>query len=61
MYKYEFVQIDIKSGLLGAKPEQDYHKTIDEYSDRDWRLVQVVSLYGGYSSGIELIFEKEIE
>ena len=46
------------------RPQEDYHRIIDDYAREGWRLVQVfapsvVVLTGGTPSYFELIFERE--
>ena len=63
MYKYEFVRIELKSGFLSTKPEQDYQEIIHEYARKGWKLNQIFAPpIAGYGSAsyFELIFEKEI-
>ena len=64
MYKYEFVRIEIKSGILKSKPEQDYKEIIIEYAKNGWRFKQifahVIGMHGT-PEYYELIFEKEID
>ena len=63
MYKYEFVRIELKSGLFKTKPKEDYQDIINSYANKGWRFKQIfapaTSGYGS-SSYFELIFEKEI-
>lgn len=63
MYKYEFVKIELKSGLFSRKPREDYQKVISSYANKGWRFKQIfapATSGHGSSSYFELIFEKEI-
>ncbi len=63
MYKYEFVRIELKSGLFKMKPRKDYQEIINNYAEKGWRFKQIFApLTSGYgsSSYFELIFEKEV-
>ncbi|MCY6372496.1 DUF4177 domain-containing protein [Clostridium ganghwense] len=62
MYEYKFEKIEMKSGLLRVKPEEDYHKIIEKYAAEGWRLIQIFApAISGYGSApyYELIFEKQ--
>lgn len=63
MYKYEFVKIELKSGLFKTKPRENYQDIINSYARKGWKFKQIfapaTSGYGS-SSYFELIFEKEI-
>lgn len=63
MYKYEFVKIELKSGLFKTKPRENYQDIINSYAHKGWKFKQIfapaTSGYGS-SSYFELIFEKEI-
>ena len=65
MYEYRFVKIDVGGFWISTqKPQEDYHRIIDDYAREGWRLVQifapsVVVLTGGTPSYFELIFERE--
>lgn len=63
MYKYEFVKVELRSGLLKIKPKEDYQEIINSYAKKGWKFKQIfapsTSGYGS-SSYFELIFEKEV-
>lgn len=63
MYEYRFEKVDLKSGFIAKKPNQDYHEIIEKYAREGWRLVQIfapaISGYGA-ASHYEIIFEREI-
>ena len=62
-YTYETVRIELKSGFLGMKAEEDYREVIRRYAAEGWRLVQAFAppVVGyGLAQYIDLIFEKEI-
>lgn len=63
MYKYEFVRIELKSGLFQKKPKEDYQEIINDYARKGWKFKQIfapaISGYGS-SNYFELIFEKKI-
>ena len=62
MYKYEFVRIELRSGLLKTKPKENYQEIINSYAKKGWKFKQIfapsTSGYGS-SSYFELIFEME--
>lgn len=62
MHEYKFVKIDLKSGLRGRKPLQDYHEVIHEHASKGWRLVQIFApptIGYGAAEYFELIFERK--
>ena len=62
-YTYETVRIELKSGFVAMKAEEDYREVIRRYAEEGWRLVQAFAppLTGyGRAQYIDLIFEKEI-
>jgi hypothetical protein len=62
-YTYETVRIELKSGFVAMKAEEDYREVIRRYAEEGWRLVQAFAppLTGyGLAQYIDLIFEKEI-
>ena len=63
MYKYEFVKIELKSGLFKTKPKEDYQEIIKSYAKNGWKFKQIfapaIKGYGA-ASYYELIFEKEV-
>ena len=62
-YTYETVRIELKSGFLGMKDEEDYREVNRRYAAEGWRLVQAFAppVVGyGLAQYIDLIFEKEI-
>lgn len=62
MYEYKFIKLNLK-GFFESKPEEDYHKIIEEQAKAGWRLVQILApptgSYGA-STYFELIFEKQL-
>lgn len=62
MYEYKFVKVDLKSTWKGTKPEEDYHRVIEQHGAEGWRLVQIFApAIAGYGASVfyELIFEKK--
>lgn len=63
MYKYEFVRIELRSGLFRSKPKENYQNIINDYAKNGWKFKQIfapsTSGYGS-SSYFELIFEKKV-
>jgi hypothetical protein len=61
LYEYRFVRMHTATSYTPGGGE-DYHKVIEEYAGKGWRLVQVLvlPLFDGYSMAqqVELIFEK---
>ena len=59
-FEYEFIRLDPK-GFLSKRPEEDYHKIIEQRAAEGWRLVTIVTppseAYGGIGY-YELIFER---
>lgn len=64
MYDYRFVRMNTGISYTPGGGE-DYHKVIEEYAVKGWRLVQVLvmPIFDGYSMAqqVELIFEKGTE
>jgi len=64
LYEYRFVRMNAGTSYTPGGGE-DYHKVIEEYSVKGWRLVQVLvmPIFDGYSMAqqVELIFEKGTE
>ncbi len=61
MYEYKAIKVGLsKVGTIA--PKEDYHRIIDEYASRGWRLVQLfappVGVYG-VATYIEIILERE--
>lgn len=57
MYEYKFVQAHLGSFFQ----ESTYRKTIEEYAEQGWRLVQVLPIaYNGHGkpTDYEIIFER---
>ena len=61
MYEYKIIKVEL-SKIGTVTPKEDYHRIIDEYASRGWRLVQLfvppVGVYG-VAKYIEIIFERE--
>jgi len=60
-YEYKFEKVDLKSGLIEAKPKQEYHDIIDQHAQDGWRFVQIFApstISYGRASYFELIFER---
>jgi hypothetical protein len=63
MYEYKFVKIELE-GLVTRKPEEDYHRVVEKYTEEGWKLIQIFSPSisvggGGIPNYFELIFERE--
>jgi hypothetical protein len=61
MFEYKFVTIELKSGLRGSTPKEDYHAEIERHVAEGYRLVQIFAPpLGNYGAAtyLELIFEK---
>lgn len=64
MYVYEYVKVKLSKGMPPKKPEEDYHKIIEKYTEDGWRLVQIfapVIDVGPFSAFYEIIFEKQVK
>jgi len=63
MFEYKIVRVEGK-GIFDRKPEGDYHKLIEEYANKGWRLVQIfkpqIMLVWAIPTYYEIIFEREV-
>ena len=62
-FTYKIIRIPLKQGFWDQTPIKDYKKVIDEWAQRGWRFVQVVSPpigFYGTSKFFDVVFEKQI-
>lgn len=65
MYKYEFVDVDIVGGSMFQNIGDDHKKIINSYAKDGWRLNTIISFDVdtaiGVTTGLQLVFEKEVQ
>lgn len=65
IYKYEFVDVDIVGGSQFKHVGEEHKEIINSYAKDGWRLNTVISFDVGtaigVTTGLQLVFEKEVQ